>query len=162
MSRQKLRGMSSVDVLAGALKNLDRAVIIGERTFGKGSVQTVESLRDGYGLKLTIARYYTPSGRSIQAKGIEPDIVLPFKLLEEADQANGEDGFVKESDLKNHLEGQAEPKENPAVEEKETPSVNGAESRVNPLEMDNLKRDNQIMRALDILVSYDLFKHLGS
>jgi len=86
--------------------------------------------------------------------------VVPFKLLEEADQANGEDGFVKEIDLKNHLEEQAEPKEKPNAEE--APSVNGAESRVNPLEMDNLKRDNQIMRALDILVSYDLFKHLGS
>ena len=153
---------SASEIVAGALQDHKRALILGTTSFGKGSVQTVESLRDGYGLKLTIARYYTPSGRSIQAKGIEPDIVLPFKLLEEADQANGEDGFVKESDLKNHLEGQAEPKENPAVEEKETPSVNGAESRVNPLEMDNLKRDNQIMRALDILVSYDLFKHLGS
>ena len=88
--------------------------------------------------------------------------MVPFKLLEEADKANDEDGFVKESDLKNHLEGQAEPKGKPDAEEKEAPSVNGAESRVNPLEMDNLKRDNQIMRALDILVSYDLFKHLGS
>ena len=153
---------SASEIVAGALQDHKRALILGTTSFGKGSVQTVESLRDGYGLKLTIARYYTPSGRSIQAKGIEPDIVLPFKLLEEADQANGEDGFVKESDLKNHLEGPAEPKEKPAVEEKETPSVNGAESRVNPLEMDNLKRDNQIMRALDILVSYDLFKHLGS
>ena len=109
----------------------------------------MESLRDGYGLKLTIARYYTPSGRSIQAKGIEPDIVVPFKPLQETDDANGEDGFVKESDLKNHLEGQAESDKKPDTEKKEAAPVNGAESRVNPLEMDNIKRDNQI-------------KHLGS
>jgi carboxyl-terminal processing protease len=88
--------------------------------------------------------------------------VVPFKPLQEADEANGDDGFVKESDLKNHLEGPAAPKEKPDTEKEEAAPVNGAESRVNPLEMDNMKRDNQIMRALDILVSYDLFKHLGS
>jgi len=152
---------SASEIVAGALQDHKRALILGTTSFGKGSVQTVEPLRDGYGLKLTIARYYTPSGRSIQAKGIEPDIVVPFKPLTEADELNGDDGFVKESDLKNHLEGTAE--KAPETPEK-TPekSIKSPESTVSPLQLDNLKRDNQVMRALDILVSYDLFKHLGS
>ena len=152
---------SASEIVAGALQDHKRALILGTTSFGKGSVQTVESLRDGYGLKLTIARYYTPNGRSIQAKGIEPDIVVPFRPLEEPDPA-GDDGFVKESDLKNHLEGTRDDGDTPATEPKEAPPRPNPENQVRPLELDNLNRDNQVMRALDILVSYDLFKHLGS
>jgi carboxyl-terminal processing protease len=153
---------SASEIVAGALQDHKRALILGTTSFGKGSVQTVESLRDGYGLKLTIARYYTPNGRSIQAKGIEPDIVVPFKPLEQSDQANGDDGFVKESDLKNHLEGVTDSQEMPEEPKKPEPRMKSPESRAIPLELENLQRDNQVMRALDILVSYDLFKHLGS
>ena len=156
---------SASEIVAGAMQDHKRALILGTTSFGKGSVQTVEPLRDGYGLKLTIARYYTPSGRSIQAKGIEPDIVVPFKPLDEAADLNSDDGFVKESDLKNHLEGLAEGDQKPQEQkkpEKPEKQIKSMESTVNPLELDNLKRDNQVMRALDILVSYDLFKHLGS
>ncbi len=152
---------SASEIVAGALQDHKRALILGTTSFGKGSVQTVESLRDGYGLKMTIARYYTPSGRSIQAKGIEPDIVVPFQPLE-APADNGDDGFMKESDLKNHLEGPDETRPQPEATEEEAPQAPDAQTQISPLDIDNLKRDNQVMRALDILVSYDLFKHLGS
>ena len=153
---------SASEIVAGAMQDHKRALILGTTSFGKGSVQTVEPLRDGYGLKLTIARYYTPSGRSIQAKGIEPDIVVPFKPLDEAADRNSDDGFVKESDLKNHLEGMPEGAQKSQDDKKPEKQIKSMESTVNPLELDSLKRDNQVMRALDILVSYDLFKHLGS
>jgi carboxyl-terminal processing protease len=84
--------------VAGALQDHDRAVIVGERTFGKGSVQSVLPLRDGSGIKLTTARYYTPSGRSIQAQGIRPDIVIK----PEVSDSEGDDR-KRESDLKGHL-----------------------------------------------------------
>lgn len=68
---------SASEIVAGALRDHRRAVVVGTRTFGKGSVQTVLPLRGGAGLKLTTARYFTPSGRSIQAQGIEPDVIVP-------------------------------------------------------------------------------------
>ncbi len=146
---------SASEIVAGALQDHKRSLILGTTSFGKGSVQTVESLREGYGLKLTIARYYTPNGRSIQAKGIEPDIIVPYKPLEEPDDTNGDDGFLKEKDLRNHLDSADK-----SEEKKEQSGIGDVEFRVNPLELENLKRDNQIMRALDILVSYDLFSGL--
>jgi len=93
---------SASEIVAGALQDHRRALILGERTFGKGSVQTILPLGNGTAVKLTTARYYTPNGRSIQAAGIEPDIKLkPFKV------ANGADGTdvdtVKEADLTGHL-----------------------------------------------------------
>ncbi len=150
---------SASEIVAGALQDHKRGLILGTTSFGKGSVQTVETLREGYGLKLTIARYYTPNGRSIQAKGIEPDIIVPYKPLEEPDDENGDDGFLKERDLQNHLDA-ADAPEKDKQNDKEQSGIGDVEFRVNPLEMENLKRDNQIMRALDILVSYNLFSGL--
>jgi carboxyl-terminal processing protease len=95
---------SAAEVLAGALDDNDRARIVGSRTFGKGSVQTLLPLDNGDSVKLTTARYYTPSGKSIQARGIEPDVVLhPGKGA-----ANGGKADYAEVLLPGHLQGDGE------------------------------------------------------
>ena len=92
---------SASEVLAGALQDQGRALIIGERTFGKGSVQSVLNLRNGAGMRLTTSRYYTPSGRSIQAEGIQPDVeIFPVQIIED------EYKHQREADLDRHLNGE--------------------------------------------------------
>lgn len=95
---------SASEIVSGALQDLKRAIIIGENTFGKGSVQQIIPINETEALRLTIARYYLPSGRTIQAVGVKPDIeVFPGKVNTQ------EDGFnIKESDLKQHLESELE------------------------------------------------------
>ncbi len=90
---------SAAEIVAGALQDYKRATVLGTRTFGKGSVQTILPLGDNAGLKLTVARYYTPAGRSIQAKGIEPDIVV--------DDGRDLPYSVREANLDHHLETSA-------------------------------------------------------
>ncbi len=92
---------SASEIVAGALQDHGRAVIVGERTFGKGSVQTIMPIRNNSAIKLTTARYYTPSGRSIQAEGIKPDIELASLNVSERERAFKP---VKEADLENSLE----------------------------------------------------------
>lgn len=142
---------SASEIVAGALQDHKRAVIVGTTSFGKGSVQTVEPIGEGYGLKLTIARYYTPSGRSIQAKGIEPDIVVTLKEKEGGDE---ETGTLKEKDLTNHLETVAGP-EQPSGSSplRLTPTPGHG-----PVDLERLAADNQVLRALDILVGHEILR----
>jgi len=155
---------SASEIVVGALQDHKRALILGTTSFGKGSVQTVETLRDGSGLKLTIARYYTPSGREIQAKGIEPDVVVKHRFADASDLEDDEEGFYKEKDLKNHLEPESDdtedikPDSDKKKGKKKGSRKHEAEHMVGPLDAKHLKSDNQIMRALDLLVGYDLFK----
>lgn len=104
---------SASEIVAGALQDHRRAVIMGEPTFGKGSVQTILPLNNGSAIKLTTARYYTPSGRSIQAEGVDPDIVLDRVKFTGVDSSGFE--RVKESDLTGHLENGEEEGESGAA-----------------------------------------------
>jgi carboxyl-terminal processing protease len=158
---------SASEIVAGALQDHKRALILGTTSFGKGSVQTVETLRDGSGLKLTIARYYTPNDRSIQAKGIEPDIYLRHRRLDPEERLRAEEGQLKEKDLENHLE--AEPSRDPDADNQsqkeqdqkdEDTRMREAQMRIGPLTIEALESDNQVMRALEMLQGYEIFKNL--
>jgi carboxyl-terminal processing protease len=159
---------SASEIVVGALQDHKRALILGTTSFGKGSVQTVETLRDGSGLKLTIARYYTPSGREIQAKGIEPDVVVKYKFSDGSEAERGSETFYKEKDLKNHLKPRSEdtepikPKSDDKKDKKKGSKKHEAEQMVGPIDSKQLKSDNQVMRALELLVGYDLFKGFQS
>ncbi len=147
---------SASEIVAGALQDNQRALILGTTSFGKASVQTVMPLEDGYGIKYTIARYYTPNGKSIQAKGIEPDItVLAGQVVEQAKNEEIEfDRLVKEKNLVNHLEPEAKGAD-------KTKKVKKKKNGHGLLNLERLQKDIQINRALDILISYGVFNKLN-
>jgi carboxyl-terminal processing protease len=153
---------SASEIVVGALQDHKRALVLGTTSFGKGSVQTIETLDNGYGLKLTIAQYYTPSGRSIQAKGIEPDVVVNSRF-EDGDGADTEDNRLKEKDLKNHLKATPEKskpkrkKTKDSEEKQEQINKQRLDFKIGVVTAENLRSDNQIMRALEILISHDIF-----
>lgn len=138
---------SASEIVAGALQDHKRAVILGTVTFGKGSVQTILPLGDGSAVKLTTSKYYTPSGKSIQAKGIEPDIVVSITSRK----------FLKEADLEGHLEGEDELKDG----DKGDGEVGDGED--NFIITENVVFDNgddedvQLKRAIDYLKGWYLF-----
>jgi carboxyl-terminal processing protease len=133
---------SASEIVAGALKDWNRAVIIGVRTFGKGSVQSVIPLSDGSGLRLTTARYYTPKGISIQNKGIEPDIVVKLKVKD----GEGHPA-IREEDLMHYLGKDQEKKKEKTKKERE----------LIPLKISE-EDDTQLQRAIDLLKSWRVFK----
>jgi carboxyl-terminal processing protease len=108
---------SAAEIVAGALGDHRRALIVGTRTFGKGSVQNIIELPDASALKITVARYYTPSGRSIQAEGIEPDVVIEQVATP---PKNPKDDSFSEASLEGHLKNESDPsKEGQAVRRSE-------------------------------------------
>ena len=123
--------------MAGALQDQGRAVILGTETFGKGSVQTILPLNSGSALRLTTALYYTPNGRSIQAQGIVPDIVMDRTPIVEA--AAREQQAVREENLPRHID-------------------RGDEEDTGATSEEDINKDPQLARALELLKSWRVFQ----
>ncbi len=134
---------SAAEILAGAMQDHHRAIILGEKSFGKGSVQTVIPLRNKGAMRITTARYYTPSGRSIQAKGIEPDVEVKLAKIEEIDHS---DWTISEADLKGALK-------NEQGNDKTKKKANDTKKDNNTKEV----KDYQLIRALDLVKSLYLY-----
>jgi carboxyl-terminal processing protease len=137
---------SASEIVAGALQDQKRAIIMGEKSFGKGSVQTILPTSNGAAVKLTTARYYTPSGRSIQAEGIEPDIAVARLKLESLEKQ--EFTPVKEADLSHHLQKN---------KENTKPAENSGEAGDKEKEAAELK-DYALNEALNLLKGINIIK----
>ncbi len=164
---------SASEIVAGALRDHKRALILGEKTFGKGSVQNIIPMADGSGLKLTIALYYTPNGLSIQAEGITPDMEIPFEPVNEEDRKNAR-VVVREKDLTRHIAGKNEKKE----EATKTPKTKDAKQTEEKIENSNgepkaadtslfnkdvaeqLALDNQLRMALQMVKTLPTIKQI--
>ena len=149
---------SASEIVAGALQDHMRAVVLGTKTFGKGSVQTILPLDDNSALRLTTARYFTPKGRSIQATGIVPDILVESVATPEGKPDEKKRPGVREENLPGHLQN---PQQNPNStqeqldREKEKPLP-----KLGPTGDETIDNDQQLKRALDLLKSWDVFKQV--
>jgi carboxyl-terminal processing protease len=137
--------------VAGALQDNKRALVLGTRSFGKGSVQTILPLSDGSGLRLTTARYYTPSGKSIQLSGIEPDIELAFAPVKEEENKSVRK-FMREEDLEGHMPHEVG-EDTTSDEQKQKMEE---DSQVKML----LEKDNQVRHALELLKTWTIFSQI--
>jgi carboxyl-terminal processing protease len=140
---------SASEIVAGALQDHKRAIIMGTTSFGKGSVQTIIPVQRDSAMRLTTARYYTPSGNSIQATGISPDIIVKQAKIEEIEPFSSR----KESDLKGHLENPTEGNKN-LEEIKDNQKVKKSGNKAD-------KVDYQLNRALDLLEGISLYNKNG-
>jgi len=139
---------SGSEIVAGALQDYGLALILGTTTFGKGSVQTVMPLDNGGGLRLTTAKYFTPKGRSIHGKGIEPDIVVAEKILAEKSSPQ-KIRVMREKDLENFYR-------NFKSEDKE--KIEPEQETLEKKEEEGKEDDPQLNRAIEILKSWEIFK----
>jgi len=160
---------SASEIVAGSLQDNKRALILGTRTFGKGSVQTVLALSDGSGLRLTTARYYTPSGRSIQLSGISPDIEIPY-VPQDKEAEDETPRFMREEDLEGHMQNEESEEEGIEEEGKEMIEEDMEEDAKEDVgeDADNeeeasdlllkaaLEKDNQVLQAVQLLKSWDV------
>ncbi len=145
---------SASEIVAGALQDHKRAIILGTKTFGKGSVQTIVPLPEGAGMRITTAHYFTPNGRSIQLKGVTPDVLVPF--IPYSPLVESEESITREVNLKNHFSTQGMESESPQKESRELLIEKSMKKR--------LEKDNQLRSALNILWSLNLysdFQQLG-
>lgn len=139
---------SASEIVAGALRDQKRALILGERSFGKGSVQNIIPLADGSGLKLTVALYYTPNGSSIQAEGISPDVEVVFEPPKTDDKDNPR-LLLREQDLNRHLEN---------AKDKTAPRAKDGKDEGK----EQLSRDNQLRMGLQMVKSLPKMREIKS
>ena len=144
---------SASEIVAGAMQDHKRAIVLGTQTFGKGSVQTILPLDDHSALRLTTARYFTPKGRSIQAKGISPDIVMENPPRREA-KVEKPRSRVREENLRGHLENQKTP-ETPKAPKESKKKKDDLQRKVGDIE-----NDPQLRRALELLKGWEVFRQL--
>jgi len=143
---------SAAEIVAGALQDNKRAMILGTKTFGKGSVQTILPLSDGSGLRLTTAKYYTPNGKSIQLSGIFPDIELKYIPATKKEEEKEKPRFLREKDLKGHMPNE--------TEEGEGVNTKGKEGETDKKAKMILERDNQVRHALELLQTWNIFSEI--